>query len=179
MNTSQDQKLEIFQECLDIILQPLKAASYEGLAIVDTFGNPQQLLSSLTNSGLRLLPLPTASYNSPPLQSRCASIEHKHGLDTQKQQLTNSPKESKQVSVPDHVATIVSHCFHELNNPYACICSLINQSKIIKNPISSNSKNQAPQQQQKSSYLPIARRRLPSDSTETRRPTGARSSHSP
>jgi len=31
----------MFQECLDIILQPLKAASYEGVALIDPFGNPQ------------------------------------------------------------------------------------------------------------------------------------------
>jgi hypothetical protein len=41
MNVSQDRKLEMFQECLDIILQPLKAASHEGVALIDPFGTPQ------------------------------------------------------------------------------------------------------------------------------------------
>lgn len=82
----------------------------------------EQLLSSLTNSGLSLLTLPPASNNSAPLQRRCTPIKHKHRLDTQKEQLANPAEEPQQVSISDHVTTIITHCLHELNDPYARIC---------------------------------------------------------
>jgi hypothetical protein len=96
----------------------------------------KQLLSGLTNSGLSLLPLPPASYNSAPLQSRCASVKHKHRLYTQKQKLANSTEESQQVRIVDHVSTIITHCFHKLDDPYTGICSHIHQLNHISNIVS-------------------------------------------
>jgi hypothetical protein len=41
LNVFEDRKLELFHECLEIILKPFEKASHMGVALIDSFGDPQ------------------------------------------------------------------------------------------------------------------------------------------
>ena len=82
----------------------------------------QQFLGGLTDFGLSILTLSSASNDGSALKSWSATIEDEDRLGTQVQELANPSKEPKQMSVPYHISLLVPHRLHELYHPYTRIC---------------------------------------------------------
>eukprot|EP00964_Phaeocystis_antarctica_P064833 scaffold39038_cov62-Phaeocystis_antarctica.AAC.2 len=58
-----------------------------------------------------------ATCNGLLLQRRRRSIEHKHGIDVQEEQLAQPAEEAENGCVLQHLARIVTHCLDELDQP--------------------------------------------------------------
>jgi hypothetical protein len=79
----------------------------------------KQFLGSLANFSLSIFALSPASNNGTPLQGRGSTVKDKNRFGSQKQELTNATEESKQMSVANHFAFVITHRFDKLYHPYA------------------------------------------------------------
>lgn len=62
-----------------------------------------------------------SAYQSLFLQQWRFPVKHKYWLDAEEEELTDTVKESEQVSILNTVAFTVPHSFHSLVEPYANI----------------------------------------------------------
>lgn len=115
---------------------------------------------------------PTTSYGCALLKSWCRSIENEHRSDPVKQQPADSPEESKQMSIMQHLALLVAHGFDELHKPDGGICKAADHTVNL-------AQQEACRAIQATRAVPTARRLFVKASMFTRLPTGSRSGQRP
>lgn len=139
----------------------------------------KQLLSGLPDLGLRVLALPPAGDDGAPLERGRAAVEDEHGLGPEEQELADAAEEAEQVRVADHLPSLVPHRLHELHHPDTSICKQQRKRKIRPRTPRRAKSDPGERGMGRRKDAPTASLLPARVSTETRRPTGARSSQRP
>lgn len=131
----------------------------------------EKLLRGLADLSTGILTMAAASGDSPALKRRSTTIKDKDRLGAKKEKLADAAKESKNLRIAHHLASLIPHRHHELDHPNACICEEIPRSEslgFVRKKIKKRDR-----------LVPIASVFPAKVSTETRRPTGASNSQRP